>query len=57
MSIYLTEGQEGCRDSGRYAEQVVHDVLVAASLPDLHQYVVKVHVTHDVSGPCPWSLS
>ena len=44
--MYLREGEEGGGQGGRYAEQVVHDVLVASLLAHVQQHLVEVDRAH-----------
>lgn len=45
-TAYLRERQEGGRQGGGYAQQVVHDVLVSALLSHVYQHLVEVDRTH-----------
>jgi len=52
----LRERQEGGRQGGGYAQQVVHDVLVSALLSHVYQHLVEVdraHLSGGVSATLP----
>lgn len=46
----MRERQEGGRQGRRYAQQVVHDVLVSALLSHVYQHLVEVDRTHLSGG-------